>query len=121
MISEGRNYVSTATTNLLYSPYNQIIKTNNQIFKITIVWIRPRLVVVGSNEKENQSSRLACVGKSLKEPGISERVSKILLSSWRSSTETHYQSKWKSFDNWCFEKTEDPISCPINIVSEIFL
>ena len=69
------------------------------------------------NEKENQSSHLACVGKSLKERGISERVSKILLSSWRSSTEIHYQSAWKSFDNWYFE-SEDPISCPINIVSE---
>ena len=33
------------------------------------------------NGKENQSSRLACVGKSLKEQGISERVSKMLLSS----------------------------------------
>ena len=55
MISEGRNHVSTATTNLIFSPYNQIIernnqiiKTNNQIFKITIVWIRPRLADVGS-------------------------------------------------------------------------
>ena len=55
------------------------------------------------NGKENQSSRLACVGKSLKERGISERVSKILLSSWRSSTEKLYQSAWKSFDSWCFE------------------
>ena len=35
------------------------------------------------NRKENQSSSLACVGKSLKERGISERMSKILLSSWR--------------------------------------
>ena len=42
------------------------------------------------NEKENQSGRLSCVGKSLKERGISEKVSKILLSSWRSSTEKHY-------------------------------
>ena len=58
------------------------------------------------NEKENQSSHLACVGKSLIERGISERVSKILLS-WRSSTEKHYQSGWKSFDTWCFEKSED--------------
>ena len=70
------------------------------------------------NRKENQSSRLACVGKSLKERGISERVSKILLSSWRSSTEKHYQSAWKSFHSWCFEKLEDPISCPVNIVLE---
>ena len=70
------------------------------------------------NRKENQSSRLACVGKSLKERGISERVSKILLSSWRSSTEKHYQSAWKLFDSWCFGKSEDPISCPVNIVLE---
>ena len=70
------------------------------------------------NRKENQSSRLACVGKSLKERGISETVSKMLLSSWRSSTEKHYQSAWKSFDSWCFEKSEEPISCPVNIVLE---
>ena len=71
-----------------------------------------------SNNSKGQSSRLACVGKSLKERGISERVSKILLSSWRSSTEKHYQSAWKSFHSWCFEKSEDPISCPVNIVLE---
>ena len=70
------------------------------------------------NRKENQSSRLACVGKSLKERGISERVSKISRSSWRSRTEKHYQSAWKSFDSWCFGKSEDPISCPVNIVLE---
>ena len=63
------------------------------------------------NEKENQSSHLACVGKSLKEQKISEKVSKILLSSWRSSTKKHYQSAWKSFDSWCFKASEDPISC----------
>ena len=40
MVSEGRNHASTATTNLLY---NRIIKTNNQIFKITIVLILLRL------------------------------------------------------------------------------
>ena len=38
--------------------------------------------------------------------------------SWRSSTEKHYQSAWKSFDSWCFEKSEDPVSCPVNIVLE---
>ena len=70
------------------------------------------------NETENQSSHLACVGKSLKERDISERVSKISLSSWRSSTEKHYQSAWTSFDSWCFEKSEDLISCPVNIVLE---
>ena len=42
------------------------------------------------NEKENQSSCLACVRKSLNEQWISEKVSKILLSSGRSSTEKHY-------------------------------
>ena len=32
--------------------------------------------------------------------------------------EKHYQSAWKSFDSWCFGKSEDPISCPVNIVLE---
>ena len=31
-------------------PYNQIIKTNNQIFKITVLRIRPRLTDVGSKD-----------------------------------------------------------------------
>ena len=47
-------------------------------------------------------------------------MSKILLSSWRSSTEKRYQSAWKLFANWCFEKSEDLISCPVNIVLESF-
>ena len=47
MISEGRNHVPAANTSLLY--FNQIIKTNNQIFKITVLTIRPRLTDVSSN------------------------------------------------------------------------
>ena len=41
MISEGRNHVPAANTNLLYF-------TNNQILKITVLRIRPRLTDVGS-------------------------------------------------------------------------
>ena len=47
MISDGRDHIPAANTNSLY--FNQIIKTNNQIFKITILTIRPRLTDVGSN------------------------------------------------------------------------
>ena len=64
------------------------------------------------NEKENQCSRLACAGKSFKERGISERVSKILLSC---GCPKYYR---KLFDGWCFEKAEDLISCPLNTVLE---
>ena len=31
-------------------PYNQIIKMNNQIFRIRMAWFRPRLVCVGSEQ-----------------------------------------------------------------------
>ena len=46
MVSGGRNHVSTATTNLLYLHYTQIIKSDNQIFKTTILKIHPRFVDV---------------------------------------------------------------------------
>ena len=54
MISDSRNHVPAANTNLLYfnqiiKTNNQIIKTNNQIFKITVLTIRPRLADVGNN------------------------------------------------------------------------
>ena len=49
MVSDSRNYASTATKNLLYfTLYGQIIRTNDQIFKTTIVLIWPRLTDVGS-------------------------------------------------------------------------
>ena len=51
MVSDGRNHASTATKNLLYfTLYGQIIRTNDQTFKITkpIVLIWPRLTDVGS-------------------------------------------------------------------------
>ena len=60
MISEGRNHVPAANTNLLYNKIiktnNQIIKTNNQIFKITVLRIRPRLTDVGSKAWQNWSN-----------------------------------------------------------------
>ena len=56
MISEGRNHAPAANRNLHYitlqsnnQTNDQIIKTNNELFRITVLRIRPRLRDVGSN------------------------------------------------------------------------
>ena len=52
MVSKGRNHITTATTDLFILPYNQTksIKKNNQIFKVTMVYIHPRLASISRNQ-----------------------------------------------------------------------
>ena len=41
-------------------------------------------------------------------------MSKIVVSSWRSSTQARYGSAWARWSSWCVQRQEDPISCHLN-------
>ena len=51
--------------------------------------------------------------KSLQNKGFPEKVSKILLSSWRSSTAKQYESAWKGWSTWCSKEKVNPFSTTI--------
>ena len=51
--------------------------------------------------------------KSLQKEGFWEKVSKILLSSWRSNTAKQYESAWKGWSSWCSKEKVNPFSTTI--------
>ena len=70
---------------------------------------------------QNRTFRLAVwplSGDLLKTKKFSERVSKILQASWKPGTEKQYQSAWKQFFSWCSQRSCDPFSCSLNIISD---
>ena len=51
--------------------------------------------------------------KSLQNEGFPEKVSKILLSYWRSSTAKQYESAWKGWSSWCSKEKVNPFATTI--------
>ena len=51
--------------------------------------------------------------ESLQSKGFLEKVSKILLSSWRGSTAKQYESAWKGWSSWCSNEKINPFSATI--------
>lgn len=45
--------------------------------------------------------------------GFSERSSRLILTGWSKGTNTVYQSGWKRWHSWCYERKVNPFSCPI--------
>ena len=64
------------------------------------------------------SGCMACLRRSYRTEGLSEGVIEILRKSWRTSTETAYSSAWRQWDSWCFERSADPFSAPVNLILE---
>ena len=54
-----------------------------------------------SQSPQPQGSHVASIRKSLCSQNIPERVSKILMASWKKRTEKEYESAWKQFCRWC--------------------
>ena len=69
-------------------------------------------------------SRVAAVRRCLGQFKLSQRVSDIIMSSWRSGSQAQYKSAWSKWSSWCAEKQEDPVSCDITcfleFLSELF-
>jgi hypothetical protein len=62
----------------------------------------------GSSAAENPPfNRLLCIGKSLQSRGLSKSAAKLLLSSWRESTNKQNQYAWNKWVVWCSEKQVD--------------
>ena len=57
---------------------------------------------------------VATVWRCLSRFSLPSRVSEIVMSSWRSSTQAQYGSAWAKWSSWCVQQQEDPISSNLN-------
>ena len=69
-----------------------------------------------SQSPQLQVSGVASIRQSLLSQNIPERVSKILLASWKERTEKQYESAWKQFYCWCHKKSVNPFSCHLDSI-----
>ena len=70
-----------------------------------------------SHQKQNsKSSGISCVRKQLKDKGISERASEIMLQARRNSTTQAYSTPWIKWVLWCSQRQVDPTDAPENLI-----
>ncbi|CAB4027499.1 Integrase recombinase xerD-like [Paramuricea clavata] len=56
---------------------------------------------------------MAAVRSRLQTTGLSPEVCKILLASWRTSTQKRYEGPWQQWASWCLERNKCPFSAPV--------
>ena len=80
---------------------------------------QPRTVPTSIGDRgEDVSSRLAHLRQGFAVQGFSDRVTSLLLQSWREHTHSAYNSAWKKWCSWCLTKQINPFSAPIAAVLE---
>ena len=80
--------------------------------------IQPEGLEAPTDHKQVDSSRLAAGRQCFSKYQVSERVSKIIFTSWHSGTESQYESCWGKWHGWCMEREINPVSCNLNFVLE---
>uniref|UniRef100_A0A3Q3LRU5 Core-binding (CB) domain-containing protein n=1 Tax=Mastacembelus armatus TaxID=205130 RepID=A0A3Q3LRU5_9TELE len=56
---------------------------------------------------------LAAAGSELQRTVLSDPVWQTILNARALSTRQQYENRWKLFAQWCVERAEDPVSCPV--------
>ncbi|KAK3101403.1 hypothetical protein FSP39_003322 [Pinctada imbricata] len=69
-------------------------------------------------EQHVATSRLEGLRRSFSSRGFSEEVKQLLLHSLRPGTKSAYDSAWKKWDGWCFQREVDPFSPPVASILE---
>ena len=64
----------------------------------------------------SESSRVACIRRSLSAEGIPETASQLILASWRSSTEGAYSSCWRQWEKWCAKRGLEALRSPLSAI-----
>ena len=65
-----------------------------------------------------QAGCMAHFREILTKKGFSQKVSDILLSSWRKKTASQYESAWKAWNSWCSEWKINPFSTTLENILE---
>ena len=68
--------------------------------------------------KKLQAGCIAHFRAKLAKEGFSQKVSDILLSSWRKKTASQYESAWKAWSGWCYEWEINPFSTTLENIFE---
>ena len=68
--------------------------------------------------KKLQAGCMAHFRAKLTKEGFSQKVSDILLSSWRKKTASQYESAWKAWSGWCSEREINPFSTTLENILE---
>ena len=63
-------------------------------------------------------SCMACLRQAFSTQGFSERVTELLLHSWRSNTHAAYNSAWSKWCGWCAGRHINPLSASLGNVLE---
>ena len=81
--------------------------------------VSPRPEPSPSDSRESvASSRMACLRQDFSSQGFSERVTELLLQSWRSNTHSAYNSAWSKWCRWCFGRNTNPLSASLGSILE---
>ena len=65
------------------------------------------------NVANSPTSCMASVRSRLQTAGFSPEVCKILLASWRASTQKRYEGPWQMWASWCLQRSKCPFSAPV--------
>ena len=57
---------------------------------------------------------VACLRQGYEMQGFSGRVAELLMQSWRSATNSSYNSAWRKWHRWCAGRNCNPTSTPIS-------
>ena len=68
--------------------------------------------------KNLQAGCMAHFRAKLAKEGFSQKVSDILLASWRKKTASQYESAWKAWSGWCSEREINPFSTTLENIFE---
>jgi hypothetical protein len=66
-----------------------------------------------SNVQNPPTSCMAAVRSRLQTTGLSPEVCKILLASWRTSTQKRYEGPWQQWASWFLERNKCTFSAPV--------
>ena len=66
----------------------------------------------------SKAGGLASVRKRLRDAGVSDGASGLIINSRREGTSQTYESAWKKWSLWCGGRGLDPITCPVNHILE---
>ena len=68
------------------------------------------------SKSSNSTGRLAYLGKSLRERGVSAEAQELMLSAWRSSTNKNYDSARRKWEDFCNDRNINPFSASIESI-----
>lgn len=101
---------NSAGTHMRHSPSSASV--------LDSVGVTQRQATPSTENRGPTISRLDVIWGQFRRKGFSEPLVKLLVASNRTSTLATYESAWKRWSYWCFQRGENPLSVSLNSVLE---